>query len=293
VTTWVFVATAQKVEGKLYSPRDILDLRFKDRFWGLNETTPNRKLLKKGDQVVFYLGVPVKSFTASAVLASDQFQLDPSQKQKYSHNLDFFTAEYGVLLDDLRIWEKSVAVDQVVSGLSFIQNKENWGAYFQGGIRQIPPEDYGVITQGTKPSTVDVQSDSEFALEAHLEEFLDQNWPKINFGRNLVRYTTEEQSGRQYPAGQWSIDFLCKDANTDDFVVVELKRGKTSDAAVGQILRYVGWVEENLAKPGQKTQGIIIASAVDEALRLAVRNLPAISVMTYKVDFHLKPAPGT
>ncbi len=293
MTTWVFVATAQKVGGKLYSPRDILDLRFKDRFWGLNETTPNRKLLKKGDQVVFYLGVPIKSFTASAVLASDQFQLDPSQRQKYSHNLEYFTADYGVLLDDLRIWEKSVAVDQIVLGLSFIQNKENWGAYFQGGIRQIPAEDYGVITQGTKPSTVDVQSESEFALEAHLEEFLDQNWSKINFGRKLVRYTTEEQSGRQYPAGQWSIDFLCKDAETDDFVVVELKRGKTSDAAVGQILRYVGWVQENMAKPGQNTQGIIIASAVDEALRLAVRNLPTISVMTYKVDFQLKPATGT
>jgi len=108
-----------------------------------------------------------------------------------------------------------------------------------------------------------------------------------------VRYTTDEQSGRQYPAGQWSIDFLCKDAETDEFVVVELKRGKTSDAAVGQILRYVGWVQENMAKPGQNTQGIIIASAVDEALRLAVRNLPTISVMTYKVDFQLKPATGT
>jgi hypothetical protein len=117
VTTWVFVATAQKVGGKLYSPRDILDLRFKDRFWGLNETTPNRKLLKKGDQVVFYLGVPIKSFTASAVLASDQFQLDPSQKQKYSHNLEYFTADYGVLLDDFRIWEKSVAVDHISNDL--------------------------------------------------------------------------------------------------------------------------------------------------------------------------------
>lgn len=272
MTTWVFVVTAQKIGGKLYSPGDILNIRFKDRFWGLGENTPNRKLLKKGDQVVFYLGIPIKSFTASAVLASDAFQLDASQKRKYSHDLEYFTPDHGVLLEDLRSWENSVAVDEVVSTLSFIKNKENWGAYFQGGIRQIPPEDFGVITQGRKASLIesireerDIESESEFALEAHLEEFIDQNWVKINFGQKLVRFTTEEQSGRQYPAGQWSIDFLCKEAETGDLVVVELKRGRTSDATVGQILRYIDWVHENIAKPGQNTRGIIIAGGVDDA----------------------------
>jgi hypothetical protein len=297
VTTWVFVVTGQKIGGKLYSPHDILDLRFKDRFWGLGESTPNRKLLKKGDQVVFYLGIPIKSFTAGAVLASDTFQLDSSQKRKYSHDLEYFTVDYGVLLEDLRVWENAVAVDEVVSGLSFVKNKENWGAYFQGGVRQIPLEDFRVITQGRTASLIesikeerDIESESEFALEAHLEEFIDQNWAKINFGQKLVRFTTEEQSGRQYPAGQWSIDFLCRDAETGDLVVVELKRGRTSDATVGQILRYIGWVQENIAKPGQQTRGIIIASVVDDALRLAIRNVPAVKVMTYKVDFLLKPA---
>ena len=297
MTTWVFVVTAHKIGGKLYSPDEILELRFKDRFWGLGESTPNRKLLKQGDRVVFYLGIPIKSFTASATLASDAFELDPSQKQKYSHDLDYFTVDYGVLLEDPTTWTSSVPVDEIVSSLGFIQNKENWGAYFQGGIRPIPPEDFAVITQGRESSLIerirkerDIESESEFALEAHLEEFIDQNWAKINFGQKLVRFTTEEQSGRQYPAGQWSIDFLCKDADTGDLVVVELKRGRTSDAAVGQILRYIGWVQENIAKPGQHTRGIIISSSVDEALRLAVRNVPAVKVMTYKVDFLLKPA---
>jgi len=73
-------------------------------------------------------------------------------------------------------------------------------------------------------------------------------------------------------------------------VVIELKRGKMSDATVGQLLRYIGWVQENLAEPGQKTRGIIIASNVDDALRLAVRNLPNVKVLTYRVDSHLKTA---
>lgn len=272
-------------------------MRFTDRFWGLGESTPNRKLLKQGDQVVFYLGIPIKSFTASAVLASDAFALDRSQKRKYSHDLDYFAADYGVLLEDPKIWESPVAVDQVVSSLGFIENKKNWGPYFQGGIRAIPPEDFRAITQGRQSSLVetikqepDIESQSDFALEAHLEEFIDQNWAKIKFGQKLVRFTTAEQDGRQYPAGQWSIDFLCNDPDTGDLVVIELKRGRTSDAAVGQILRYIGWVQENIAKPGQHTRGIIISSSIDDALRLAVRNVPLVRIMTYKVDFQLKPS---
>jgi hypothetical protein len=297
VTAWVFVATTHRIGGKVYSPQDILNLRGADRFWGLGENTPNRKLLKQGDQVVFYLGIPIKSFTATAVLASDAFELDPSQKKKYSHDLDYFTVNYGVLLDDVEHWENPVPVDRVVAALNFIENQENWGAYFQGGIRPIPPGDFRTIAESRTRSFVesvrhepDLENETEFALEAHLEEFLDQNWPKINFGQKLVRFTTEEQNGRQFPAGPWSIDFLCKDSDTGDLVVVELKRGRTSDATVGQILRYIGWVQENIAKPGQQTKGIIISSSIDDALRLAVRNVPAVRVMTYKVDFSLRPA---
>jgi RecB family endonuclease NucS len=71
------------------------------------------------------------------------------------------------------------------------------------------------------------------------------------------------------------------------FVVIELKRGRSSDSAVGQVLRYIGWVNENLAKPGQRTRGIIIAKEVDDALRYAVKELENVRVLTYKVDFKL------
>ena len=128
-------------------------------------------------------------------------------------------------------------------------------------------------------------SESQFALEAHLEEFIDKNWKHINFGAELARYEVDDQNGRQFPAGAWSIDFLCTDKANGDFVVIELKRGKTSDAAVGQVLRYVGWVAENLAKPGQRVRGIIISQEVDDALKYAVKGLSNVSVLTYKVRF--------
>jgi restriction system protein len=131
--------------------------------------------------------------------------------------------------------------------------------------------------------------ENQFALEAHLEEFIDKNWDHIQFGLHLERYKTDDQDGRQFPAGPWSIDFLCVDMGNGDFVVVELKRGQTSDASVGQVLRYMGWVRENLTKPGQKVRGIIIAKEVDEAMRYAISGLKDVSVLIYRVDFHLAP----
>ena len=79
------------------------------------------------------------------------------------------------------------------------------------------------------------------------------------------------------------------DRATDGLVVIELKRGRSSDSTVGQVLRYMGWVEENLAKEGQQVHGIIIAQEADDALRYAVKGLKNVSVLTYRVDFKLSP----
>jgi len=197
------------------------------------------------------------------------------------------------------VWDHEldrVEIVHISLNSSMIENKENWGVYFQGGVRQLSEDDFRVITEGRKlPLAVTskaedaIISESQFALEAHLEEFIDKNWKHINFGANLVRYESDDQSGRQFPAGPWSIDFLCIDKATGDFVVIELKRGKSSDSTVGQVLRYMGWVDENLAKSSQKTRGIIITQEVDDALRYAVRGLKKVSVLTYKVDFKLLP----
>ncbi|KAF5432687.1 Endonuclease NucS, RecB family [Candidatus Methanophagaceae archaeon] len=50
------------------------------------------------------------------------------------------------------------------------------------------------------------------------------------------------------------IDLLCIDRNRD-FVVVETKKGKESDKVVGQIQRYMGWINRNLAKNGENVRG--------------------------------------
>ncbi|HLG93223.1 MAG TPA: endonuclease NucS domain-containing protein [candidate division Zixibacteria bacterium] len=291
---WIFTVTQHKIDGETYFASDILNQRIEDKFWGLGERTPNRRSLQKGDQVIFYVGLPRKVFAASAVLASDSFQLSKNQQAQFDHSKKFYRAEYGVLLEDIQVWSKPRLVEELISILSFIENKENWYSYFQGGVRQISENDFRAITEGRELTLTEklvrnkeVVSESQFALESHLEEFIDQNWNNINFGSQLTRYEVEDQNGRQFPAGTWSIDFLCIDKTSNDLVIIELKRGKSSDSTVGQLLRYIGWVQENIAKPKQKVRGIIIAKEVDDALRYAVKGLQDVAILTYKVDFEL------
>jgi Endonuclease NucS len=292
---WIFCATAHRDFG-ISDPMEILRQRFSDRFWGLGKKTPNRRDLKAGDRVVFYLGLPHKAFAASAVLESDSFDLNPTQQANLSHGMEFYRTEYGVRLVETNTWEQPRRVETVVQELSFIQN-DNWGVYLQGGVRYLPEADFEAIMRGSIPveslggsipfaqSAAVFASQSEFALESHLEEFIDKNWNRIDFGRKLTRYATDEENGRQFPAGQWSIDFLCTDTSNGNLVVVELKKGQTSDATVSQILQYITWVEENIADQGQHVEGIIVAKEIDDSLRYALKKQPHVQVLTYRVDF--------
>lgn len=286
---WIFIVTEKKIDDKTYKAEEIFNQRIEDKFWGIGEKTPNRIFLKKGDRIIYYIGLPKIVFAGTSKLASNCFNLDTSDKEKYSHRKEVYKTDYGVLLDEINIWDDPKSVKELVPKLKFIENKEYWYSYFQGGVRSITEEDYGIIIGKEEIIPEDIESQTEFALETHLEEFIYKNWSNINWGSNLELYKIEEQDGRQFPAGTWSIDFLAIDKDKNDLVVIELKRGKTSDSTVGQLLRYISWVKENVAEKDQNVRGMIIARNVDNALNYSVKNLDFVEVKTYKVDFQLLP----
>lgn len=72
------------------------------------------------------------------------------------------------------------------------------------------------------------------------------------------------------------------------FVVIELKKGRPSDEVVGQILRYMGWVKQNLCKSGQAVKGLIICRDPDPKLSYALQMTNNIDVRYYSVSFKLR-----
>src|SRR5687768_10817660 len=152
---WIFTTTERKNEEGVYKPRDIYSTRMQDGFWGLGEGTPNRKKVHKGDKVVFYVGIPEMVFAGIATLGSDSFELSYKQREKYGHRTKFYSSVYGVILENIEKWSQPKSVKELTSYLSFIDNKPYWGTYFQGGIRQIPEEDYRLIVEGHGNSLVE------------------------------------------------------------------------------------------------------------------------------------------
>lgn len=120
-----------------------------------------------------------------------------------------------------------------------------------------------------------------------LEEFIYRNWLNIDWGSDLELHKTAKHGGRQFPAGPWTVDFLTRDKKNNDLVVIHLMRTEASDSTVGQLLRHISWVKENVAEEGQNVRGIIIAKEADPALEYAVRELQFVEIRTYSLDFHL------
>lgn len=136
-----------------------------------------------------------------------------------------------------------------------------------------------------------VEDPSFFAMEKHLEDFLVLNWGQTELASEYSIYEEEgERVGQQYATDTGPIDILCISKDKKTLLVVELKKGRASDAVVGQILRYMGYVQEELAEPGQTVKGVIVALEDDQRIRRALSQVPNIDFYRYQISFKLMKA---
>lgn len=142
---------------------------------------------------------------------------------------------------------------------------------------------------GPEGEALEEGPDIMFGLERHLHDFLRDNWESTELGKEwtLEVEAGEPDIGYEYPTGVGKIDLLVHSRTNKDLLVVELKRGQTSDETVGQVLRYMGWVRQHVLEQGGRVTGLVIAHSVDDKLRYALRELPDVEIRLYKVDFHL------
>ena len=148
-----------------------------------------------------------------------------------------------------------------------------------------------LIGGGSAPKLIStdatVEDASAFALEAHLEEFLVANWAQTEIGKEYDIYEEDGEKAQQYQTDTGPLDILAISKDRKRLLVVELKKGRASDAVVGQTLRYMSFVKEVLAEKDQTVSGIIIALEDDQRIRRALSMVPGIDFYRYQISFRL------
>jgi restriction system protein len=165
-----------------------------------------------------------------------------------------------------------------------------------GTVSQISKyrEELEGLIKGEAPKPVLISTDETiedpvvFALEKHLEDFLIANWSQTPLGREYDIYQEEENFGQQFPTDTGPIDILAISKDKQVVLVVELKKGRASDAVVGQIQRYMGYIAEEIAEEHQQVRGVIIALEDDLRIKRALKVAVNIDFYRYEVKFDLR-----
>lgn len=131
----------------------------------------------------------------------------------------------------------------------------------------------------------ELPSQTGFAYESDLRDFLAKNLAIIEPGLQL--YHDEGIIGIEFPVGGRFIDILAIDKH-NNYVVIELKVSKGYDRVIGQLLRYMAWIETYQAEPTQKVRGIIIAREISEDLHLAASKILEVELFEYDLSVSLR-----
>lgn len=146
----------------------------------------------------------------------------------------------------------------------------------------------GIIEPHIIATDETIEDPSAFAMEKHLEDFLVHNWSHTELAKKYNIYKEEgEHTGQQYLTDTGPIDILAVSKDKKTLLVVELKKGRASDAVVGQLLRYMGYVKEVLAEETQTVRGVIIAMEDEPKIRRALSVVPNIDFYRYQISFKL------
>ncbi len=131
-------------------------------------------------------------------------------------------------------------------------------------------------------------SATEFLLERDLQLYLAKHLDRVEPGLKI--YEGEAGSGFEFAVGGRRIDILAVDKN-GALVVLELKVSRGYDRVVGQLLRYVNWIRQNVAEPGQKVRGMIVCRTISEDLRLACAGIQGVELFEYQLSVTVEKVP--
>lgn len=127
----------------------------------------------------------------------------------------------------------------------------------------------------------------QLSLERDLEQALLRRLEQLEPGLSL--FERSGSRGQQLDTGVVGrLDLLAED-ESGRLVVIELKAGTADDRVVGQILRYMGWVQQAVAD-GAPVRGIIVASDFTDRARFAAAAVPTVALKRYAIEFAFEDA---
>lgn len=117
-------------------------------------------------------------------------------------------------------------------------------------------------------------SPQRFSLERDMQATLRRNISNLSPKLRIV----DDGAERSVESG--FIDITCED--DQGLVVIELKAGKTDTRVIGQILGYMGDLQE---EEGCPVRGIIVAHDFDQRTKSAAKVCPTLTLKKYAIEF--------
>ena len=151
-------------------------------------------------------------------------------------------------------WYKS----QIKTGKMSVASEESCSDETEAGIEQ----------------EIEQSVEARLSIERDLRDYLAEHVSELEQGLTL------RDGGVEFKTDAGYIDLLANDQR-GNVVVIELKAGTGHDAALGQILGYIGC----LSTDHQQVRGILVASSFDTRVVYACKSLPNLKLVRYKVSF--------
>jgi len=189
--------------------------------------------------------------------------------------------------------DKYMMINKVLNNLARQYDLSLWqvdgvlGDLMNAGPSIIRP---AVAEEGIEAEQIKEAAEAEFGLESHLEDFIIENWDNLELGKKYVLLDNDgDMVSKQYQTDVGPIDILARSKDNREWLVIELKKGRSGDQVVGQIQRYMGWVLRHRVKhgDGESVKGLIILKNTDTKLEYALEVTHDIELMTYTVNFSL------
>lgn len=113
------------------------------------------------------------------------------------------------------------------------------------------------------------------SLERDMQAALRRNIASLDPALKII------DDGAERAVSSGLIDITCEDENS--LIVVELKAGKADSRAIGQILGYMGDLQEE--EGGKSVRGILVAHDFDQRAKSAARVVSTLTLKKYSIEF--------